>query len=150
MLWFAIAVSSNLQSQTVPWIAFDSIEQVLHTHPKPIMIFIYTDWCKVCALQEETTYSDPTTIELLSEEFHCIKLNAAERDSIYFLGRTYHYKPSGVSDGMHELAEILAHNNGSRVFPTTTFMTPQFEVAYAHAGLLRIKDLQKIQQHLIP
>jgi len=143
-LWFSPIVLSQLQAQPLPWISFDSLEHVMHIEARPVMVFIRTDWCKICALQEETTFKDSSVIRALANDYYCLQLDAAEKATISFLGRDYSYQPSGISDGVHELAELLASNQGHLVYPTTTFLSEKFEIVYTHRGFLKSEELKAI------
>lgn len=145
-VWFSLTGLTQLHAQPIPWISFDSLEHEMSVEAKPVMVFINTDWCKICALQEETTFKDTAVIRAMANNYYCLQLDAAEKAPITFLGRAYSYRPSSVSDGIHELAELLASDQGRLVYPTTTFLSEKFEIAYTHRGLLKTEDLIAILQ----
>lgn len=142
--WFNFTLLTSLQAQQLPWTSFDSLEHLMRVEAKPVMVFIRTDWCKICALQEQTTFKDSAVIRAMANNYYCLQLDAAEKALISFLGRDYGYRPSGVSDGIHELAELLASDQGRLVYPTTTFLSEKFEIAYTHRGLLKSEELKEI------
>ena len=149
-VWFNFSLLTPIQAQPLPLTSFDSLEHLMRAEAKPVLIFIRTDWCKICALQEQTTFEDSIVIRALASNYYCLQLDAAEKAPISFLGREYGYRPSGVSDGIHELAELLASDQGHLVYPTTTFLSEKFEVEYTHRGLLKTEELKEILEESSP
>ncbi len=49
---------------------------------KPIMIFVYADWCGWCKKMERETYADKNIIKL-TEKFVCIKIDSNESDESF-------------------------------------------------------------------
>ena len=88
---------------------FEEVEEIHQQIPKPILVFLYTDWCKICFGMKKTTFKNRKVIQLLNEKFYFIKLNAEEKQDITFLGKIFTYKPTGINTGMHELAVELGN-----------------------------------------
>lgn len=130
--FLCVLVLLSLQgwSQKVDWVSFDQLNTVMRDEPRPVMIFIHTDWCKFCALQETKTFTDSKVVDVLNEKIYALKLNGEARGQIGFLNKTYDYKPSGVGTGSHKLAEMLGSIDGQLSFPTTVFLNSQFQLVY--------------------
>ncbi|HCY98200.1 MAG TPA: thioredoxin family protein, partial [Polaribacter sp.] len=86
-------------------------EKLQQEKAKPILIFIYTDWCKICHGMKRTTFKNKKVISLLNEKFYFIQLNGEEKKAISFLGKTFRYKPTGTTTGSHQLANELGAIN---------------------------------------
>jgi thioredoxin-related protein len=107
---------------------FEEAEKLLQQKPKPILVFLYTDWCKICHGMKKTTFKNKNVIQLLNEEFYLIMLNGEEKRDITFFGRTFNYKPSGANTGIHELAKELASLDGNVSYPTTIILNSNLEI----------------------
>lgn len=107
---------------------FSEVEKLQLQKPKPIVVFLYTDWCKFCFGMEQTTFKNDTIIQLLNKNFYFIKLNGEEKKKITFLGKTFVYKPTGTNTGVHELAAELASSNNKISYPTTTLLSINYTI----------------------
>jgi thioredoxin-related protein len=107
---------------------FEETEKLLQQKPKPILVFLYTDWCKICHGMKKTTFKNKKVIQLLNEKFYFIMLNGEEKRDITFFGRTFNYKPSGANTGIHELAKELASLDGNVSYPTTIILNSNLEI----------------------
>ncbi|WP_460518894.1 thioredoxin family protein [Cyclobacterium sediminis] len=130
----------KVNGQTISWTSLENLKDSLRSNPKPIMIFIHTDWCKYCKMQENITFQKPSLAASLSKKFYCIKINAESREELIFLGRKY--KP-GISGGYHALAKILGAKNGRLVFPTTVFYAPLSQSFERLQGFQTAKTLKR-------
>ena len=63
--------SFSLQAQDVNWVTFEELPKLTYKEAKPILIFIHTDWCKFCLMQEENTFSDSVVVKELNEHYYC-------------------------------------------------------------------------------
>ncbi|MCB0850860.1 MAG: thioredoxin family protein [Bacteroidetes bacterium] len=109
-------------SQQINWVSFEKLPALMRENPKYVMVFIHTDWCKYCEMQEKNTFRNPEIVEKVNKYFYAIRLNAEEDKKIAFLNRTYEKS----ANEYHALAEQLGKENGVLTFPTTTFLAPYF------------------------
>ena len=107
---------------------FEEVEELQQQTPKPILIFLYTDWCKICFGMKKTTFRNTEVIKLLNDNFYFVKLNAEEKKDITFLGKMFTYKPTGTNTGMHELAAELGTIKKTIIYPTTIILNTVFEI----------------------
>lgn len=105
------------------------------------MIFVRTSWCKYCKMQENTTFRDPELVDLLNENFFCLKLDAESTGQIDFLGRAYAYDVSG---GYQELAQMLGKRDGQLIFPTTVLLSRELNLVSRLSGLQKAKDIVRL------
>jgi thioredoxin-related protein len=114
--------------------SFEQAEQELEKNKDFLVVFVYTSWCTVCHLMEETTFKDSSIISYLNQVCY-IPLDAESKQTIQFGGNTFKYKSLGNS-GIHELATALAKTDQELAFPTLVILNKQFEIIFQHAGYL--------------
>lgn len=122
----------QLHAQTVQWTAFADLPDSLRRAPKPVLLFIHTDWCKYCALQDHNTFQNKQVSEKINGNFYALRLNAESRDALTFLNRSY----EGAQDGYHELAEMLAKKDGQVIFPTTILLSEKLQLRERWSGFV--------------
>jgi thioredoxin-related protein len=125
-------------------VSFTEVEQLQNTLPKPMIIFIYTDWCKSCHQMEKSTFGNEKVISLLNKSFYFIKLNGEEKKDIQFLRKTFVFKPSGSNTGMHQLAKELGRINHRLSYPTTTILDRDFKIVLQLKGLINKTNMSSI------
>jgi len=81
---------------------------------KPILVDVGAVWCHWCHVMDETTYSDPSTAELINRHFVPIKVDRDERPDID-----------------RRLQEVAAMLTGQAGWPLTVFLTPEGDVIWA-------------------
>src|SRR3990170_2189347 len=121
-------IFSNSLAQQVDWIGFEKLNEKMRMQPRPVLVFIHTNWCKFCALQEEKTFTDSVISRKINSSFYAISLDAEQKSEIIFLNRRYRYKPSGSGTGYHQLAEVLGKQNGTLSFPTTVILSTSLQI----------------------
>ena len=151
LVLFALFVSivSNAQEETgLKVYTFSEVDSLSQQKPKPIAVFIYTDWCKICYGMKKTTFKNKKVIQLLNDHFYFITLNGEEKKDLTFLGKTFVYKPTGTNTGIHELANELAAIQKRISYPTTTFLNSKFIIQLQINGLYSAKKMEKILSEL--
>ncbi len=122
LLIFILFVNlSNASSQEIEWISWTSLEREMKDSPKPVFIFIHTDWCGWCKRMQETTFINPEVIRLLNANFYCVKFDAETKSKINFAGKVYTFNSeySERKNGTHQLAIFL--EGGYPVYPSSVF-----------------------------
>jgi len=128
-----LASTTGLQSQSVNWISWTSLEQKMETSPKPVFIFVHTQWCGWCKKMQETTLKDPAISSLLNQNYYCVKLDAESKNPIKFNGNTYNFDASfaGRKNGAHELAVALLTRP---IYPSSIFLDTKYRIAEIKNG----------------
>jgi len=151
MLLFSLLLPGYLLSpaQQLTWTAFEELEEKIRENPKPLLIFIRTDWCKYCAMQEHITFRDSEIVAYLNEHYYCLDLNGEMKEEINFLNRSYGYTSTGAGTGQHELAAFLGKKEGVLSYPTTVILSKNFEIIARESGFLDkdrlIANLRKLK-----
>lgn len=141
VLTLFVFVSFHARPQQIRWNSFDELTKNMRKQSKPIIIFIHTDWCKFCAMQENNTFNRPQVVKEINQNFYAVRLNAEETKDIIFLNKKYRYKPSGTGSGHHELAEMLGTKNGKLSFPSTVILSKSWQVIQRETGFLNSEEL---------
>jgi thioredoxin-related protein len=137
----SLTIFSQSEKVSLKVYSFSEVEKLQLQNPKPIVVFIYTDWCKICHGMKKTTFNNNEVITLLNDTFYFVKLNGEEKNDIPFLGKTFVYKPTGANTGIHELANELAAKKGRIAYPTTTILNSKFEIDLQLGGYLKSEKM---------
>ena len=138
---FTIYAQERKGKEVLNIFTFEEVEELHQQIPKPILVFLYTDWCKICFGMKKTTFKNKKVIQLLNKNFYFIKLNAEEKQDITFLGKMFTYKPSGTNTGMHELAVELGTIKKTIIYPTTIILNTVFEIDAQLTGLYNARKM---------
>lgn len=123
---------------------FAEVEKLHLLNPKPVVVFITTDWCKICHAMKKTTFKNETIIRNLNTKFYFIQLNGEEKKDLHFLGKTFVYKPTGTNTGIHELANELASKKGRIAYPTTVVLNSNLEIDAQLIGFINSKKMTSL------
>ena len=129
-------------------VPFEEIATLQQVEPRPMVIFIHTDWCRYCQGMKNTTFKNDHVVKLLNENFYFLDLNAEEERNIRFHQNTFKYKPRGNNTGVNELAEQLGSHNGKLSYPALCILNPDYEVIYQQNEFLDARRLTKILEQL--
>lgn len=129
--------------QSIRWTDFEQLSDSLRVTQRPLLVFIHTDWCKYCKMQENITFQHSDVIDQLNKDYYCLRLNAEDKQDIAFLNRVYRFRSL---DGQHELAKFLGKENGELIFPTTVVIKDNLQVFIRRQGLQKAEDLLQILQ----
>lgn len=145
LLLICVILTSNLCSAQLAIHSFEEVEQKMKTAPKPIIVFIHTDWCSYCLGMKNTTFQDPKIITALNENFYFISLNAEEKKTIRFLNTSFGFVTNGKKKiGVHELAKELATIDHKMSYPTLTILNSVYEIIGQKASFTSAKELKNI------
>jgi thioredoxin-related protein len=141
---FTICAQINKEKEVLKILSFEKAEKLHQQKPKPIVVFLYTDWCEVCFGMKKNTFKNDKVIHLLNDKFYFLKLNAEHQEDISFLGKTFVYKPSGNKTGINELAKELASIDGKISYPTTIILNSNLEIDLQIGSYINSKNMHEI------
>jgi len=124
--------------------SFEEAEKLASQSPKPIVVYIHTNWCKYCAMMENSTLKNPDIIQMLNTQFYFVILNAENKNDITFNNYVFKYKPTGENTGIHELATALATVNKQVSYPTITILDAKKDILFQKQSYLKAKELIQI------
>ena len=125
-------------------ISFQALPDSLAKHPKPIVINVYTNWCTYCMMQENGIKKSAELSSLLGKEMYYLRLNAEEKERIFFNHEQYHFQPNGPSSGIHELVLALGKGNKELAYPMWFILDADYQVEYSFSGYLRPGELNAL------
>ena len=96
------------------WLSVNQAADSLKTHPKPVLIDLYTDWCGWCKVMDKKTYHNKQVADYLQQKFYAIKIDAEGRKDIDWNGKHYTFNENYKA---HNFAIYLT--GGRLEFPTT-------------------------------
>lgn len=129
----------QLQTRT-----FEELESLQLLEKRPVVVFIYTDWCSYCLAMESTTLNDPEIIEKLNSSFYFIAFNAENETEVRFRGTTFRFQSSGNGVGVHELALAFAPENTALTYPNLCVLNPTFEIIFQYGEFLNKQEMNLI------
>ena len=138
---FTIYAQESKVKEVLNIFTFEEVEELHQKKPKPILIFIYTDWCKICYGMKRTTFKNKKVIQLLNEKFYFVQLNGEEKKTITFLGKKFKFNPTGTTTGTHQLAYELGAINKIISYPTTIILNEKFEIDFQLSSFLNSKKM---------
>lgn len=131
---FLIPAVIHAQQKTneINWISWDEVEAAMKKEPRKVLVDVYTEWCGPCKMMNNTTFSDPTVVKYINENYHAIKFNAEGPQEVTFRGTTYKnetYDPNKKGrNGTHDLTRAIAPVQGRIAYPTIVYMDENFGI----------------------
>lgn len=142
LLTIPLALSAQIQHKSI-----ENLEALQQKETRPVVIFFHTKWCSYCKAMLKTTFKNAKIQQSLNQSFYFVTFDAEQKKSFTFKRKDYHYKPSGISTGIHELAEEFATIKGKVSYPTLVVLNNKLEVLYQHDGFLKADELKSILNH---
>lgn len=121
--------------------SFEEAEKLASQNPKPIVVYIHTNWCKYCEMMENSTLKNTEIIQKLNNQFYFVTLNAESKNDITFNNYIFKYKPTGHNTGIHDLALALATVNNQVNYPTITILDANNTILIQKQSYLKSKEL---------
>lgn len=125
-------------------VSFSELDSLLIAAPKPVLVFIHTDWCKYCLGMQQVTFSDEEVQKLLKEEVYFVSLDAESEEDIVFRNHRFRFQPSGRGTGVHELAYSLGNQQGELSYPTTCILNADYEIDFQFSGFIPARKMKRI------
>ncbi|GAB5525544.1 MAG: hypothetical protein Roseis2KO_34160 [Roseivirga sp.] len=149
MLTLALLLSSSAAFGQDYAVSFEELDSLQKQAPRPVVVFLHTDWCKFCANMKNTTFQHEQVKALLTDDFYFVSFDGESKEDVKLLGNTFRYKPTGANTGVHELAEQLGTKDGAVSYPTVVFLNAEYEVLYQHNSFISGKSLRKALSRLL-
>lgn len=109
-------------------VSLTQLDSLIKQEPRPVYLFLHTDWCKVCLMMEETTLKNKRIVSLLNEHFYVVFFNP-ERELI----------PE----------KVAPHLEGKKVYPSSYFFNAGFQFLVKKEGLLKKETLHELLTTII-
>jgi len=128
--------------ESIKWMSFDQAVKLNQAHPKKIFIDVYTSWCGWCKRMDASTYTDPSVISYMNQNFYAVRLDAETRDTFHFNNHVFVNAKAGEKGSVNELAYSLL--DGKMMYPTTVYMDESFNRLSVAPGYLDVNDMKNI------
>ncbi len=139
------ASDDHLNTGGLQWTTFDALPD--NKSNKKYLVDIYTDWCGWCKVMDKKTFTDPTVQEYLKENYHLIKFDAEQKESITYKGKVYEWQASS-RNGYNTLAKELL--GGRMSYPTMVYLDENLNKIRAIPGYKKpdqlLAELKAINQ----
>jgi len=90
----SIEETNTVKSQ-INWLSLDEASELAQQNAKPILIDVYTDWCKWCKVMDQNTFQDKEVIQYVNQNYYAVKLNAEQKQTVKMNGVDYNYVSAG-------------------------------------------------------
>jgi thioredoxin-related protein len=98
-------------ASAVEWKSWNSGLEAAAASRRPVVVDVYTDWCRWCKQMDREVYARADVGEYLASRFVTIKLNAESPEAVTYKGRNL-------------TARSLASSFDVSGYPTTIFLAP--------------------------
>ena len=105
--------SADTPGTGITWYSYDEGMKIAQEQNKPVMIDVYTDWCKYCKELDRVVYTDPDVINL-ADQFVCIKFNADKRRDL----ATKYNSPTPTNPRPGVPAIVFLRSDGTETYRT--------------------------------
>ncbi len=141
VLFFSV---QNLNAQELKKVTFEELPTLQAQENRPVLVFLTADWCMYCKRVKHTAFEQNDIIASLNKDFYFIEFDGENKKPVTFLGQVYEYKPTGPNTGTHELAALLATENGELSYPTFLILNAKFELLYRYAGYMKTSEIREL------
>ena len=128
-----------------PWLGFTESMALNEEVPKPVIVYIYTDWAGWGRRMDAEVWSDPE-VQALAKEAYFIRFDGERKDDVVFQGQTFSYNPSGRR-GYHELSAAMMENRLS--YPTTVMFDEEMRIVLSVPGFRSAEELHPVLMFII-
>lgn len=125
------------------------VDSLLAQEAKPLLVLLSTDWCQYCQMQKNQIRKNKD-FAAKANLFYYTEFNAESKENIWFQGKEYTFRPTGVNTGTHTLARAL-NGPGTLAFPTWVLLDGNYQVLFRHGGVLtpdQLKELLEVISNL--
>jgi len=128
----------NAQLQQYKIEQLDSLQQ---REPRPVLVFMYTNWCVYCKQMRYTTFKNKKLVEVLNKQFYVVAFNGEQKSTVYFRSRKFEFIATGDGTGYHQLLFALGMPRNEIGYPSISFLKADLTVIDNASGYLSAKEL---------
>ncbi len=126
---------------------FGQLDSLQRVEKRIAVAFIHTDWCGYCQAMKRTTFKGEVE-KLLERHYWFIELNAEEKGTIFFNGKTYGFKPRGNNVGTHGLVEEFTARDERISYPMILFFDPDHRILFRYDQFISGADFLNLLKEM--
>ena len=122
--------SQGAPKVAIDWIPLEKAEKFASKYNKDILIFFYRPGCEYCEKMKSATFTDPTVIQLINENFLPVMINGKGKDPIIYNGKTYvndHPAPKDAPWRHNLFVELVDPVKGNYYWPDIVVINGKHE-----------------------
>jgi thioredoxin-related protein len=124
----------------IHWItSIDELQAKMQKEPKKVYIDFYTGWCGWCKKMDASTFSNPSLIKYMNQNFYAVKFDAERQDVIHYMGKEYRFEPQYKANTF--AVEMM---KGQMSYPTALIMTENFQNPQPVAGYMTVSQIEPL------
>lgn len=124
--------------------SFEEVDSLMLIQERPVLIFLHTSWCRYCEAMEAETFQNKAVQEKLNNDYYFISFDPELKNDIVFHGQVYNYIPSGLKQGVNEIAPALNGGFHNLSYPLIAILNPQYEVIYKCNSYLSASEMLRL------
>lgn len=143
LFWIFTLLANAASYAQINTATFEKLTELQKKENRPVMVYIHTDWCKYCHAMKQQMLKNSEILNILNQKYYTVFLNAESKKDISFNGKVFKYKPTGITTGIHQLAEALGRMDDENSYPALCFLNDKNEIIYQSGGFLSAEAFLK-------
>ena len=132
----------SIAQEKINWMSFEKAVALAKEEPRHIFIDVYTDWCGWCKKMDASTFVDPVIVNIMNKQFYAVKLDAEQKDTIYFQERAFVNPNPEKRRSSHQMAQALL--KGKMSYPSYVFLNAQTEWLTVVNGYRKAQEMEQV------
>lgn len=140
------AKGTTAPAEEIHWLtSVEELQMKMAQQPKKVIVDMYTGWCGWCKKMDADTYTNPSVVKYINNNYYALKLDAERKDTINFQGKQYFFAPQYRANGFAlELLKDYLAKGGQLMYPQTVIMMENFQNPNPIAGYLSVEQLEPV------
>jgi thioredoxin-related protein len=140
------AAKTAAPAEEIHWLtSVEELQMKMQQQPKKVIVDMYTGWCGWCKKMDAETYTNPSVVKYINNNYYALKLDAERKDTINFQGKQFFFVPEYKTNGfaLEILKDYLA-KGGNLMYPQTVIMMENFQNPNPIPGYLTVPQLEPV------
>lgn len=148
LLIISLFIGFNSIAQTeatekkIEWLSFEEAIARNEKEPKKFIIDVWTTWCGWCKKMDASTFTNPVIVDIISEHYYAVKLNAERKDTMILGGQQYVNEFPDRNRYPHQVAIALL--DGKLSYPSIVYLDENVNKIQSIAGFQDAKGIEPI------
>jgi uncharacterized protein YyaL (SSP411 family) len=133
---------ASAAQEKINWLSFEEAVEQVSDEPRHIFVDVYTDWCGWCKRMDASTFADPVIVDIMNSHYYAVKLDAEQKDTIFFMDRAFINPDPDGRRSSHQMAQALL--KGQMSYPSFVFLSPKTEWLTSVAGFRKAPEMEQM------